>query len=185
MQYVKIPRERIPVLVGENGQVKQDIEHLTGVKLNINSSEGTVDINGESAKDPLSELKVKDIIKAIGRGFNPDSAMGIYRHDLYFDLIDIKEYAGSKSKRIRQLKGRVIGKEGRTRRLIERLTDSSLSVYGYTVGIIGEAFNISIAKNAVDMILSGSTHAAVYQFLEGKQRDIKIQRQNISYEDDY
>ena len=181
MQYLKIPKERISILVGTNGTVKREIEKKTGIKVMINSAEGTVDIDESGAFEPVYALKVRDVVKAIARGFNPKTAMEIVDQDLYFSLIDIREYTGKKPKRIREMKGRLIGKEGKTKRIIQDLGNCSVSIYGHTVGIIADAENLDCARTAVDMVLSGSKHASVYGYLERKRRDAKTQKIDYMY----
>ena len=46
-------------------------------------------------------------------------------------------------------------------------------VYGKTIGIIGECENSVIARRAVDSLLTGSTHANVYKWLEKNRRELK------------
>ena len=58
--------------------------------------------------------------------------------------------------------------------LIEELTGAYMSVYGNTVAVIGDSLQIEVARRAVDMLLSGSEHAAVYHFLEGRRAQLKI-----------
>ncbi|MEM4186790.1 MAG: hypothetical protein QW801_05905, partial [Candidatus Caldarchaeum sp.] len=69
---VNIPKERVGVLVGEDGMVKARIEKNLGVVLSVNSEDGTVVINlakpaGEGG-DPTALFKARDIVTAIGRG---------------------------------------------------------------------------------------------------------------------
>ena len=181
MQYLKIPKERISILVGVKGEVKREIEKKTGIELRIDSEEGTVDIDESSAIDPVYALKVRDVVKAIARGFNPKTAMEIVDNDLYFSLIDIREYTGKKPKRIREMKGRLIGKEGKTKRIIQDLGNCSISIYGHTVGIIADAEDLDCARNAIDMILSGSKHASVHGYLERKRRESKTRKIDYMY----
>lgn len=184
MLYLKIPHERIPILVGTNGEVKREIERKTGIRVTIDSEEGTVDLDETNVKDPLFALKVRDVVKAIARGFSPEKAMDIIDRDLYFALVDIREYTGKKPKRIREMKGRMIGKEGKTKRIIEQLGDCKLSIYGHTVAIIGDYVSIDISRTAVDMVLSGSKHASVYGYLERKRREAKTSVIEYIYEMD-
>ncbi|MDP6156358.1 MAG: KH domain-containing protein [Candidatus Thermoplasmatota archaeon] len=184
MLYLKIPHERIPILVGTNGEVKREIEIKTGIRVLIDSEEGTVDLDETFAKDPLFALKVRDVVKAIARGFSPEKAMDIIELDLYFALVDIREYTGKKPKRIREMKGRMIGKEGKTKRIIEQLGDCKLSIYGHTVAIIGDYVGIDISRTAVDMVLSGSKHASVYGYLERKRREARTSKIENIYEMD-
>jgi ribosomal RNA assembly protein len=175
MKYVKIPLERVGVLVGISGEVKKKIEDETGTKILIESDSGDVTIDDSEAKDPIMVLKSADIVKAIGRGFTPKKAMRLLKDDVYFTLLDIRDYSGKTQKHVRRVRSRVIGTKGRTRQLIEELTDVAVSIYGNTVGVIGENVEMSIAVSAIEMLLSGSEHSAVYSFLEKKQRDIKLE----------
>jgi ribosomal RNA assembly protein len=78
------------------------------------------------------------------------------------------------------MRARVIGTKGKTRRLFEELTGAYMSVYGNTVALIGDTFQLDIAMRALDMLLSGSEHSAVYRFLEGKRAEIKIDGMGFS-----
>ena len=69
---VKIPKERVAVLVGVEGSVKKEIEHRLKIKLVIDSKEGDVVLTGD---DSLMLLTGQNVVKAIGRGFNPNIAL--------------------------------------------------------------------------------------------------------------
>ncbi len=71
-------------------------------------------------------------------------------------------------------KGRIIGREGRTRQIIKEMTGVDISIYGKTVSLIGNIESVMIAKEAVEMLLSGSRHKSVYSFLEKKKQDLKM-----------
>jgi len=165
---IKIPQERVAVLIGKDGETKKEIEELTGSKLDI-SKEGDIMITGD---DGLLLYTTKEIIKSIARGFNPKTAMLLIKQDYAFEMIDMKDIAGKSQNTMQRLKGRVIGKGGRAREEIERLTNTYISVYGKTIGIIGETVQVSIARQAVAMLLQGSMHKSVYQFLEKKRKEV-------------
>ena len=167
---LKIPRARVAVLIGKDGSVKKEIETETKTKLDIDSKEGDVFVSGE---DALGLYVTRDIIKAIGRGFNPEFALLLLKQDYIFESTSLNDYAGKSQDTLLRLKGRVIGKEGKARGVMEELTDCHICVYGKTIGIVGLAENVGIAKQAVDMLLTGSSHANVYKFLEKKRREFK------------
>ena len=164
---LRIPKERIAVLIGKKGEVKLSLESSGKCKIEIDSKEGIVTVSG---KDALSIYSVREVIKAIGRGFNPDVAQLLLRQDYGVEFINIAEYARNQ-KDVERLRGRVIGEGGKSRRIIEDLTDTNLSVYGKTVGIIGPLENIVDARRAVESLLSGSTHARVYHWLEKRRKE--------------
>lgn len=165
---LKIPEERVAVLIGSKGETKAEIERLTQSKLEI-SKEGDVIITGE---DALLLYTCQDIVRAVARGFNPKIALLLLKADYALEMIDMKDIAGKNKNILQRLKGRVIGKGGRAREEIERLTDTYMSVYGKTIGIIGEQQQVTVAREAVAMLLSGSMHKTVYQFLEKKKKEM-------------
>jgi len=170
---LKIPKERIAVLIGQNGDVKNDIEDSTHCRINIDSKEGDVIILGE---DTLGMFTAREIIKAIARGFSPEHAKLLLKQDHILEIINIQDYAGkSKNKSIR-LKGRVIGSEGKSRKLVEEMTETYISVYGKTISILGRPENVTSARKAVESLLAGSPHASVYKWLEKKRRELTMRR---------
>jgi ribosomal RNA assembly protein len=170
---LKVPKERIAVLIGTKGEMKKKIEEETSSKIFVNSDEGDVTISGE---DSLGLFSAREIVKAIGRGFSPETAMLILKSDYAFELLNISDYVGkSKSTAIR-LKARVIGTEGKARMQIEELTETKLSIYGKTIGIIGEAECVLLARRAIETLLAGATHASVYKWLEKKKKELERNR---------
>ena len=165
---LKIPKERIAVLIGKEGSTKSEIESQTNSKIHVDSTEGEVRIIGE---DSLGLYTAKEVIKAIGRGFNPDVAKLLLKPEYSFVMINIQDFTGSKSSMLR-LKGRVIGKEGKSRKVIEDLTDTYIAVYGKTISVVGEIKNVQIAVGAIESLLEGNTHASVYKWLEKKRREL-------------
>ena len=170
---LRIPKDRVGVLIGKEGQIKKEIETETKTNIKIDSSEGDIFISGG---DALGLYSCREVIRAIGRGFNPDIAKLLLKSDYSFEFIDLKEYAGKSKDTMLRIKGRVIGSEGKTRKLIEELTETYICVYGKSIGIIGLPEYSSLAREAIEKILGGSPHSGVYKFLERKRRDIKRAR---------
>lgn len=164
---LKIPHERIAVLIGENGETKKEIEKQTKTQLNV-SKEGEVIITGE---DSLLLFTAREIIRAIARGFNPKIALLLLQIDYALEIIDLKDFAGKSKSDIIRLRGRIIGKEGKARQEFERITGTHISVFGKTVAIIGESTNLFNAREAIVMLLKGSKHATAYRFLEKKKKE--------------
>ena len=175
MRSIRIPSDRVGALVGKDGSSKKMIEERTGIKLQIDK-EGEViyDDNAEGV-EPIMALQIMDVIKAVGRGFNPDKAMKLLDDDdMYFESIDIKDVIGDRQNQVVRARGRLIGKDGKTRKLIEDLADVYMSVYGNTVSLIGNSISLPIAKNAIEMLLHGSEHSTVYHYLESQRPKLRI-----------
>ncbi|MCK9322453.1 MAG: KH domain-containing protein [Candidatus Methanomethylophilaceae archaeon] len=174
MRSIRIPADRVGTLIGKSGETKKILEKASGIKLKIDT-EGEVTFN-EDAKgvDPLMALKMMDVIKAVGRGFNPDKAMRLLDDDQYFEPIDLKDVVGDKSNQLERIKGRLIGTDGKTRQIIEDLTRCYMSIYGNTVSLIGDSVGLPVAKHAIELILNGSEHSTVYHYLEGQRPRLRI-----------
>ena len=142
-------------------------------------SEGEVNIR-DNPNDPLAALKVMDLVKAIGRGFAPHRAMRLLDEDEYLELVEIGDFVGKKSDKLSRMRSRLIGTNGKTRRIIEDLTGANMSVYGSTVALIGNSVQLPIAKKAVEMILRGSEHATVYRYLERSRATLRIAEMGFS-----
>jgi ribosomal RNA assembly protein len=166
---IKIPKERIAVLIGEKGEKKRELEESLKVKINVDSEEGDVTLTG---KDAIALFTAREVVKAIARGFNPDIAKQLLKTEYQLEIVNISDYAGSKDQMTR-LKGRVIGEGGKSRSTIEELAEVSIVIYGKTIGIIGQAENVTAAKRAVDALLTGAPHSTVFRLLEKLRRDMK------------
>ena len=166
---LRIPKERIAILIGTKGAGKKQIENVCKAKLDVDSTEGVVTISGGEA---LDLYVCREMVRAIGRGFSPDIAKLLLKQDYGMELLSIKDYAKTEND-FKRLKGRVIGEGGKSRKTIYELTGVHVSVYGKTVGIIGELESLPIARKAIESLLSGQPHASVYRWLELRRRDIK------------
>lgn len=171
---IKIPQERIGVLIGKNGSTRNEIEKISGIKLEIDSETGDVNFDDTSPKDPEMPLKVREVVRAIGRGFSPERAYRLFDNGVYLEIIDLKDYTGKNSKRVKTIRSRLIGTRGKTRRLIEELSESYVSIYGNTVSIIGDYIQMEISRESIMMILRGNQHGTVYKYLERKRKDIRL-----------
>ncbi len=166
---MKVPRDRVGVLIGVDGAVKKEIERKMDVDLRIDSEEGDVVITGD---DSLKVYEAGSVIKAIARGFNPKIAALLYSEEYMFDLITIQDFVGKSKKHLSRIKGRIIGKEGKARKVIELATETHISVYGKTIGVIGKVEHVAVARQALEMLLEGSPHGNVFKWLDHKKREL-------------
>ena len=167
-QELKIPKERIAILIGTKSEIKLRIQRATKTKLTIDSKEGDILIEGE---DSINVFIASLIIKAIARGFNPDIALLLKNENFGLEIINITDFSGKSKKKLERLRGRVIGTRGKSRNTLEQITNTNISIYGKTVSIIGLIENIGIARESIEKLLRGSPHSNVYRFIE-KQKTI-------------
>lgn len=173
-EYLKIPKERVGVLIGKEGATKAHIESLTKIELDIESETGSIAISPtDETEDPLAVWKARYIVKAIGRGFSPETALKLLDDEIILEIINLPDFVGKSKKAVMRQKGRIIGREGRTKEIIKEMTNVDISIYGKTVSLIGDMERIQVAKEAVQMILDGVRHKSVYAFLEKKKNELK------------
>ncbi len=167
MQHVYIPQERIKKLKA-NREFVTKVEKLCGCKISFDPNDDVVDIKGEAYPEYLG----RNIIYAFGRGFEMDIACRLADDDYYFSSIDLQQLISSE-KRIIQVKARVIGEEGRTKKYIEQVSGAKMSVYGNTVSFIGRITEITEAETAIHTLVEGGTHRLAYTRMEAAHRKNK------------
>jgi ribosomal RNA assembly protein len=156
---VVLTEERSKMLRNKKEWVEK-IERLSNCKISLEDQEVTIEGN-----DPLTVLRVKEVFRALNRGFDLNTALYLLDESYFLDIIDVKDYGKSRERQI-QLKGRVIGKGGSIKKMIEEKTGTKICVHGKTISIIGKWENLQIAKKAIEMLLEGKMHSSVQKFLE-------------------
>lgn len=176
-EYVKIPMDRVGVIIGPNGEVKRKIEERTQLSLTVDSSEGTIElVTTPKTEDPLAIFRAKAVCEAIGLGFSPPRAFRLFNQEELLKILDLKAMLGKREDTLARIKGRVIGERGKARSMIEELTGARVSIYEHNVAIIGTLTQLRIAEEAVNMLIEGAFHKTVYQFLFKKRKDLKKAR---------
>ena len=176
---IRIPNDRIAVLIGKSGSVKSKIEELCFVSLDIDGETGEVVIKSIGDVENMQPFKAMEIVTAIGRGFSPENALTLLKGENTLHVIDLREFAGKSTANIERIKGRIIGEGGRARRNMENLSSTHISVYGRTVSIIGDASKLRLTVDAISAISSGGMHGAVYDKLEAANRRTKQEKMQL------
>ena len=176
---IRIPNDRIAVLIGKSGSVKSQIEKLCHVSLDIDGDTGEVLIKSQGDVENFSPFKAMEIVTAIGRGFSPENALTLLKGENALHVIDLREFAGKSNANVERIKGRIIGEGGRARQNMENLSGTHISVYGRTVSIIGDSSKLRIAVDAISAISSGSLHGSVYSKLEAANRQAKQEKMKL------
>jgi ribosomal RNA assembly protein len=159
IDFIVIPEERMKLLKRDE-KWKEQLRKFSDAKVELNDE---VSIESE---DPFQVLRLKEVFKAFGRGFDFNTALNMLDEEYFLEIIEVKEFSGKSRKRQLVLKGRVIGTKGKMKKMIEKYCDVKIAIYGKTISILGRWNNLRKAKKAIEMILSGAMHTTVYRFLE-------------------
>ncbi len=167
---LRIPMDRIGVLIGKSGASKKRIEDSCGVRITIDSKSGDVTIDAASDIESVKPFKATEIVTAIGRGFSAEIAMKLLDDLVRLHVLDLREFAGKSGSALIRMRSRIIGENGRARRNMEQLGHSHICVYGKTVAIIGNENRLRTVTKAIVSLLNGGMHATAYGKLEAANR---------------
>ncbi len=157
-----LEKDRIPVFIGKGGSSKANFEKKFNCTIEVNSETGEVLIDSE---DGYKNFILSNIINAINHGHSPENALKLEDDNFVLDLIDVKSIVKNHD-RVKIVIGRIIGKEGTTRRIIEEVTNCNVSVKDSFVSVIGPYENIALVHEALDMLIKGASHKSFYSYLE-------------------
>jgi ribosomal RNA assembly protein len=173
---LKVPLDRVGVIIGTRGSTLRLLKERSGAEVEVDSETGEVVLHEEGAKDPYLAYRMRDVLRAMGRGFSPEHSLRLLEDEMYYEEFDIRDFSGKSKKRGEQVRSRLIGTDGRTRKLVEELTDCLVSIKGNTVAIIGDIEGVKVASKAIELLLSGSEHSTVYTYMERKRKDLRSAR---------
>jgi ribosomal RNA assembly protein len=159
MQVCKIPEERVEKLQKNLDRFKKALNCEIVIKDN------QVVITSQNS---FNEYIARNVIIAFGRGFSIDDALELCREDKYFKLIELQDYAKNRNQLVR-IKSRVIGRKGRVKKEIERLTGAKIAIYGKTIALIGGEQELKSAEDALIRIITGSKQSNVLRLLQLKK----------------
>jgi ribosomal RNA assembly protein len=173
-QAVRVPLERVAAVIGKKGETKKRLEEACHVTLEVDSESGEITVRSNSIEegDPFRAINV---VEAVGRGFSPQRALRLMDPETSLEVMDLRDF-GKSDNSLERIRGRIIGLNGKSRRVIEELTKCYVSVFGRTVAIIGEVTEVKLAKEAITMLASGSRHRSVYNMLQRARTKRKMDR---------
>jgi ribosomal RNA assembly protein len=176
MQIVKITKKALRKLL-TSGFLEKVKEKGLIVKLDRNNL--TLEFY---SKDPFVELKGKDVLTAFSLSegsIDLDRAIGLFSEDTYLKVIDLGEIYNQNEKNITRILSRIIVTNGKTKILIEELTESSITIYEDKIFIIGFLEEIHLAHEAIDSLMAGTVHKKVYALLERGRRKIREEKMRL------
>ena len=131
-----------------------------GLKVKITNKGKILFVEG-NAEDEYTAIQA---IEAINLAFTTQQALLLTEEGFILEKVNIKDL--TKRHDLERIRGRIIGTKGKTKKLIENLSDCIISLHNNTVGIIGRAENIEQAITALTSLIQGAKQSKVYSFLE-------------------
>lgn len=171
METIKVPKKRLSVYSANNCAVLGKIIARAG-EVTVELVDGDIEIEGEGGASWNAAM----VVNAINLGFEPEKAFKLFSDDYYMEVIDLDVYFDRSEKLIERYLARVIGAEGKAKKILEELSDAYISVWEHKIAIIGTFEELHDAREAVNRLLEGSTHAGVYAYLEKTKKLRRLPR---------
>ena len=161
MEHILIPAKRAVSLA----KICRKTGEILDCEIKVEGEE--VMIHGNA----YSEYSAKNVVQAFGRGFSMMHAYKLLDDEYFFKCIDLKDFLGSEAQ-IRRIKARVIGRNGKAKLYMERVSGAGISVYGNSVSMIGKSEELGIASVALQILIEGGTHKKAYRVMERLRRRV-------------
>ena len=144
--------------VREISREKVRLERKLGVRISIRGK--TVSFDGPT----LEEYEASLVIEAMQFGFSAKKALLLKDEGNIFRILPIKHF--TRRRNMKEVRSRLIGTEGKTRKTIEDIAKCEIVISGNSVGIIAPADSIEEATTGITNLIRGSKQANIYRFLE-------------------
>jgi ribosomal RNA assembly protein len=158
MQQFLIPTKRAKLL--EDRALLDSVSERLACGIEVRNGNEVV-ITGEA----YDEYNAKNVLLAFGRGFDIHKAYKLLSEDYFFESADMKAMFKNED-RVRRIKARIIGSEGRAKSYMQSVSGADMVVYGDTVSMIGTIEELKIMRSALDVLLDGGTHKKAYTIME-------------------
>ena len=136
-------------------ELKDILRRSTGVDIKI--GEGVIEMQGDAFKEFMAEK----VLRAMLFGFSYEDAVKLL-DNMIMEVIDLDI---PNARRRHQILGRLIGREGKVKKRLEEVTGTHIMIRPWAVAILGPLDEVEIARRAVEKIIRGAPHEAVFAFL--------------------
>lgn len=133
------------------------------LKIELSNRGKEITIKGSAEQEYIAEK----VFRAIDLGFPLSVALMIDEQDYSLEMVNIKDH--TKKDDLKRIRGRIIGKKGRTLKTLSSLTKCYFEIKDNTIGIIGDPEYVKNAHEAIISIIKGSKQSNVYSHLEKNQ----------------
>lgn len=142
-------------------KLKKELEEKLEIKIETKGHGAVID------GTPLNEFIAKKVFDAINFGFSVTKAVQLKYEDMDFKIIRIKDHT---KRNLKDVKSRLIGTHGKTRKTISDIADCDILIKESEVGVIAEAESVDEIATAIVKIIKGSKQSNSYKYLERMNR---------------
>ncbi len=139
-------------------QNKKELEDKLNVKISVKGT--NISIKGKE----VDEYFASRVVEALDFPFLVEDALLLKSENFMFEILNIKDFTHRHDFKV--IKGRLIGKQGKTLKVLENLSDCEIAVKDNSVALIGPVESFEQARQAVISLIQGAKQGNVYGYLE-------------------
>jgi|SRR3989338_5914833 len=147
----------------------KELERKLNVKISATGRKVTI------SGDALDEYEAMIILDAMSRGFSASKALMLKEEGMSFRVLSIKDF--TRKKNLKEVRARIIGRQGRTRKTMEDISGAEIVVHDNDVGIIAHSENMDEIVKSITALVRGTKQANTYRHLE---RINKMKKKRLS-----
>lgn len=170
MRKVTVPGHRLGALKQQWVDIFTPL--VAGLKLQVRMNTRTRQVElatSAHTADSGALQRGADFVRAFLLGFEAKDAVALLRlDDLYVDTFEIEDVKRLAGDHLARAIGRIAGRDGRTKTLIENSTRTRIVLADKRVHILGSYANIKVAKDALVDLILGSPPGKVHASLRAK-----------------
>lgn len=140
-------------------RARKELEKKLKVEIKIQGRRITV-----NSKKTLDEYEASQVLEAINFGFSAKKALLIKEQGMLLRIINIKDF--TRKKNLKEVRARIIGKQGKTKKTIENISDCPLILRDNEMGIIGYPESIEELIGGITRLIRGTKQSNTYRYLE-------------------
>lgn len=163
---VDVPVHKIGAIKRDWFKIYTPIVELGKLQIRMNLKTKRIDLRTCPETENSAFLdRAALLIKAVLIGFSVEDVIFVLKEDAYLYSFEIYEVKMLKGDHLNRAIGRIIGRNGSTKRAIEATSKAKIAVIDTKVHILGGTENIDVAKDAICRLIMGSEPSKIHNRL--------------------
>lgn len=163
---VDVPVHKIGAIKRDWFKIYTPIVELGKLQIRMNLKTKRIDLRTCPETENSAFLdRAALLIKAVLIGFSVEDVIFVLKEDAYLYSFEIYEVKMLKGDHLNRAIGRIIGRNGSTKRAIEATSKAKIAVIDTKVHILGDTENIDVAKDAICRLIMGSEPSKIHNRL--------------------